>query len=358
MIFSTSKTELQKALQKVSKANPTRSTLPILSCVLIEAQNERTILRTTDLEKLGSAALPIKPLQDIANELPETRITISVDRANKATIKTDLGEYDLMARPTEEFPTSPEQKKQTTVQISGKILKEIIDSTTFAVSRDELKPALTGVFFQTTEKGIVAVSTDGHRLVKHFRTDHQTNNISNGVVVPKKFLTYLSTHLKEDSVDLVLAETHLAAKMGPDVILTRIIDEKFPNYESVIPKNNDKKFVVDKESLLGAIKRVSIFSNKSTHQVALSLGPGDCKIKTEDPEKSSKAQETIKGVYEGDEITVGYNAEYLKDVVSHIVGSNVSISLSTPVGAALFDSIDKKEGVENTMLLMPIRLND
>ena len=101
-----------------------------------------------------------------------------------------------------------------------------------------------------------------------------------------------------------------------------------------------------------------IFSNKSTHQIALSLKSGDCKIKTEDPEKSSKAQETIKGTYEGDEITVGYNAEYLKDVVSHVVGPNVSISLSTPIGAALFDSTDKKEGVENTMLLMPIRLND
>ena len=252
MIFSTSKTELQKALQKVSKANPTRSTLPILSCVLFEAQNERTILKTTDLEisiqveipssleEPGSAALPVKPLQDITNELPETRITISVDKANKATIKTDLGEYDLMARPTEEFPTSPEQKEQTTIQISGKTLKEIIDSTIFAVSRDELKPALTGVFFQTTEKGIVAVSTDGHRLVKHFRTDHQKNNISGGVVVPKKFLTYLSTHLKEDiGVDQFRQKVmnHIT-EMYPDAVPYTLTEEDI----KAIQKLADEKY--------------------------------------------------------------------------------------------------------------------
>ena len=264
-----------------------------------------------------------------------------------------------MAKPSDEFPKTPEQKTPTTIRIPGKTLKEIIDTTYFAVSRDELKPALTGVLLQMSEKETIAVSTDGHRLVKHTRTDFQTDDGSTkDVIIPKKFLNYLSSHLGEGDVDLLLAEDHMAAKIGADVVVTRIIDESFPNYESVIPKENNKRLVVDKDVLLGAIKRVSIFSNKSTHQVALSLGSEGCKITTEDPEKSSKAQETISADYEGEPIVIGYNAEYLKDVVSHVRGDQVAIDLSSSVSAALFSSTQPQEQIESIMLLMPIRLND
>jgi len=371
MKFSTSKTELLQALQKLSKATPTRSTLPILGCVLIDVGNEKTILKTTDLEisiqveipasleTEGRAAIPLKTLLEVTSELPDVRLTIDVDDKNKATITTDLGEYDLMAKPSDEFPKTPEQKTPTTIRIPGKTLKEIIDTTSFAVSRDELKPALTGVLLQMSEKETIAVSTDGHRLVKHTRTDFQTDDGSTkDVIIPKKFLNYLSSHLGEGDVDLLLAEDHMAAKIGADVVVTRIIDESFPNYESVIPKENNKRLVVDKDVLLGAIKRVSIFSNKSTHQVALSLGSEGCKITTEDPEKSSKAQETISADYEGEPIVIGYNAEYLKDVVSHVRGGQVAIDLSSSVSAALFSSTQPQEQIESIMLLMPIRLND
>jgi DNA polymerase-3 subunit beta len=370
MKFSTSKTELQQALQKLSKATPTRSTLPILGCALIDAGNEKTVLKTTDLEisiqveipssleKSGQAAIPLKTLLEVTNELPEVRLTIEVDDKNKATISTDLGQYDLMAKRPDEFPKTPEQKSPTSIKVPGKTLKHIIDSTSFAISRDELKPALTGVLLQIKEDKTVAVSTDGHRLVKQTRGDFGVGGTTADIIVPKKFLNYLSSHLKDGEVELLLAEDHLAAKVGSDVIITRIIDESFPNYESVIPKENNKRLIVEKSALLGAIKRVSIFSNKSTHQVALSLGVDGCKITTEDPEKSSKAQENIAATYEGDPIVIGYNAEYLKDVVSHIDGDEVAVDLSSPVSAALFSSLQSDEKIESIMLLMPIRLND
>ena len=125
-----------------------------------------------------------------------------------------------------------------------------------------------------------------------------------------------------------------------------------------IPKENNKRLKIEKESLLGSIRRVAIFSNKATHQVALSLSKDSCVISTEDPEKSSKAQETVKAEYDGDPITIGYNAEYLKDVVTHTQGKVVVVDLSTPVGAALFSPIELEEHTESIMLLMPIRLND
>ena len=371
MKFSTSKKELQQALQKLSKASPTRSTLPILACTLIESTEERTTLRSTDLEitilveipvsleEVGTTALPLKTLLDITNELPETRITLSVDEKDRATISTDMGEYDIMAKPSEEFPELPKSEEDPkSLMVPGKVFKEIIDATSFAVSRDELKPALTGVFFQFNEQGITAVSTDGHRLVKYSRNDQGVSGFSGQLIVPKKFLTYMSSHLSSQDVELIVSQTHLTAKLGEDQVLTRIIDERFPDYETVIPKENDKTLTADKEAILGAIRRVSIFSNKSTHQVALVLTNGGAKITTEDPEKSSKAQESVAVEYDGGELTIGYNAEYLKDVISHVQGKSVVIEFSSPISAALFSTESSEEHVDSLMLLMPIRLND
>ncbi len=370
MKFSTSKTELQKALQKLSKATPTRSTLPILSCVLVDVSNEKTILRATDLEitiqveiassyeKKGSAALPLKTLLEITNELPDVRLTISVNTNYKTTIETEVGKYDLMGKPPEEFPAIPNQDHKKTIKIKGVVLKEIIESTLFAVSQDELKPALTGVFFKFSESFFIAVSTDGHRLVKHRRNDFLTKDTTEEIIIPKKFLSFLSTQLSDDDITIAIGESFITAQLQKDVIITKIIDEKFPDYDSVIPKENSKSFLIDKQVLLGAIRRVSIFSNKSTHQVALSLKKDKSFVTTEDPEKSSKAKEHIAGEFNGEEIVIGYNSQYLKDIVSHVLGETVEIKLNNSVSAALFEENPKRENVENLMLLMPIRLND
>ena len=370
MKFSTSKTELQKALQKLSKATPTRSTLPILGCVLVDVDNEKTILKTTDLEitiqveiassyeRKGSAALPFKTLLEITNELPDIRLTISVDDSYKTTIETEVGKYNLMGKPPEEFPTTPTQSQNKNININGVILKEIIESTLFAVSQDELKPALTGVLFKFSEKFFTAVSTDGHRLVKYERNGFFKEKIKEEIIIPKKFLSFLSTQLSNKEISLAIGERFIIAQLQKDVIITKIIDEKFPDYDSVIPKENNKTFLINKQSLLGAIKRVSIFSNKSTHQVALSLKTDKSFVTTEDPEKSSKAKEQIVGDFKGDDIIIGYNSEYLKDIVSHVSGESVEIKLNNSVSAALFEETPKRENVKTLMLLMPIRLND
>jgi DNA polymerase-3 subunit beta len=370
MKFSTSKFELQKALQKLSKATPTRSTLPILNCVLVDVSSDKTILRSTDLEitiqveiassyeEKGSAALPLKTLLEITNELPDIRLTIKVDTNYKTTIETEVGKYDLMGKPPEEFPATPNQKYKKTINIKGIALKEIIESTLFAVSQDELKPSLTGVFFKFSENSLTAVSTDGHRLVKYERNDFLTEKLEEEIIIPKKFLSFLSNQLSDEDIKFSIGESFIIAQLKKDIIITKIIDEKFPDYNSVIPKENNKVFLIDKKVLLGAIRRVAIFSNKSTHQVALSLNTDKSFVTTEDPEKSSKAKEHIIGEFNGEEITIGYNSEYLKDIVSHVSGDTVEIKLNNPVSAALFEESPKRENVKSLMLLMPIRLND
>tara|TARA_B100000945_G_scaffold317089_1_gene319261 strand:+ start:170 stop:1279 length:1110 start_codon:yes stop_codon:yes gene_type:complete len=368
MKFSTSKNELQEALQKLSKATPLRSTLPVLSCVLITATNEKTTLVATDLEltieinlsvsieEEGGAAVPLKQLYDITNEFPDgTRITISIDNKNKIEISTLSGSYDLMGKQKEEFPTTPKVDETKKIQILGSVLREVINSTLFAVSKDDLKPSLTGVLFRFNANGLTVVATDGHRLVKIVDNNYKTDLFNGDIVVPRKFLSYLSNYLGEKEVFLSIGETHLTARIEKDTIISRTIGEVFPDYESVIPSDNNNKLTVDKKTLLGAIKRVSIFSNKSTHQVAFNISRGQFFITTEDPESSSRAKEEVIATYEGEDLIIGYNGEYLKDVINHVSGDEVSIKLNTPISATLFIGPGKDEN--KIMLLMPVRIN-
>ncbi len=368
MKFSTSKNELQVALQKLSKATPLRSTLPVLSCVLINATNEKTTLITTDLEltinikisvsieEEGSAAVPLKQLYDITNEFPDgTRITISADNKNRIEINTASGSYDLMGKQKEEFPNTPKVDETKKIKMSGGVLKDVINSTLFAVSKDDLKPSLTGVLFRFGGDGLTVVATDGHRLVKVMNDNYKTDMFRGDIVAPRKFLSYLSSHLKNEEIILSIGETHITATIDQDTIISRTITEVFPDYESVIPKDNNNKLIVDKKILLGAIKRVSIFSNKSTHQVAFNISEGQFFITTEDPESNSKAREEIIATYQGGDLIIGYNGEYLKDVINHTDGDEVTIKLNTPISATLFVGSNKEEN--KIMLLMPVRIN-
>ena len=371
MKFSTSKNELQNALQKLSKATPSRATLPILNSVLIDVGEESTTIKSTDLEitvivklaasieSVGSVAAPLQMLLNITNELmDDSRLEIKVDSGNKINISTDNGNYDIVGKPSDEFPNTPSVESKNSFSIKSEVLKEIINTTSFAVSKDDLKPALTGVLFKFNNNSLTAVATDGHRLVKYENTNNDLGSNVGDVIVPKKFLNLLSVGFDVDSVQLSLGENHLTTTIGSDQYFTRIIDEKFPDFDSVIPKDNDKNLVVGKKELLSAVKRVSIFSNKSTHQIALGLKGEDVVVSTEDAEQSTKANEQIKGQYQGEDITVGYNAAYLKDVLSHISSEEITIQLKSPISAALFLPLKQKENQNLTMLLMPIRLND
>ena len=371
MKYSTSKNELQAALQKLSKAVPNRSTLPILSCVLIDVSESGVLLRSTDLEisitttvessieQQGSAAIPLQPLLDIAGELPDdTRIEMEASD-NKVKINTDFGTYDLMGKDPEEFPAAPDINDGVEIGIGSTLLNKIISTVSFAVSKDDLKPSLTGVFFKIDSDLITAVSTDGHRLAQYICKNETKANFTGEVIIPKKFLNTIGSYTtQEEEISLLINDNVFTAKMGKDTVYTRIIDEKFPDYESVIPKDNNKEIRVDRKALLAAVKRVSIFSNKTTQQVAMKTEKAKLLIATEDPEKASKAQEELEASYGGDFIEIGFNASYLKDVLSHINSQEIILKLNTPISASLF--YPEKSSADETvsMLLMPIRLNE
>lgn len=371
MKFSSKQTDLQQALQQLSKVTPTRSTLPILGSVLISGEGDKLSLRATDLEisqvifipanvkSEGIVAVQHRTLLDITSEMPEGDIEVIVDDDRKVQIETSFGSYSIMGKPVEEFPSLPDVDNIQSIKMPAPILKRIIDKTAYATSRDELKPSLMGVLFQFHEDSFKAVATDGHRLVKHLRTDMKGSSYQGDNILPVKFLNILQNYLHgEDEITLKIGENHVVMEGEEVVLYTRIIDERFPDYDSVFPKDNDKSLQVGRDEFVAAVRRVSIFSNKTTHQIALRLSTDGLEITTEDVETVSTAREEVACEYKGDPLTVGYNSNYLRDLVTHVDSSTVLMEFRTPVSAAVIYPQEQQQNEELSMLLMPIRLND
>ena len=368
MNFSTSRNSLQTALQHLSKATPTRSTIPILSSVLFTAQDQSLELRATDLEitlvtqveanvkEGGGVAIPHRTLLEITNALPETEILVSVSKDYRVEIKTSFGNYDIAGAAPEDFPDLPEVDKKKEIEISSSLLKRLIEKTHFALSVDELKPALMGVLFEVEKNRVVAVATDGHRLCCCSRLDFSSSGYEGNVIVPKKFLSLLLPHLEEKGdVVLWVGENHVTISFNQSTVFSRIIDARYPDYKTVIPQDNNKILVVNREEMLASVKRVSIFSNKLSRQVELKISNGEAVITTEDPESASRGEERVSVEYEADDLSVAFNANYISGMLSHLDTEKVVIRLNTPISATLIGPETQLESEEIKMLLMPMR---
>ncbi|MDK2975784.1 MAG: polymerase subunit beta [Candidatus Marinimicrobia bacterium] len=369
MNFTVSKNDLYQSLQKVSKVTPVRSTLPILSCILVTAEDGELRFRSTDLEitmetfckadveERGSIAIPGRMILDITSELPETELTFSV-KNESIEIKTPQGgEYRITGRSSAEFTGVPLIDDSTTILFSTEKLQRMIEKTIFSVSHDEMKASLNGVLFQFRKNFLRGVATDGHKLVQLTYENFVNNTLERDVIIPVKFLNVCLANIKNiDEVRFKVGKNHVMLETEESVVYTRIIEERFPDYESVIPVKNPNKVLVDIDTFLSAIKRIAIFSNKNTHQIALTFNENKVVISTEDVETASTAKEELTLSYEGEPLTIGYNAEYLKEVIRHIDGERAKIFLNTPLSAGLFYPEEQLENENLLILLMPIRL--
>jgi DNA polymerase-3 subunit beta len=370
MKIAVNQSELQKALHHLSRATPTRSTIPILNRVLMVANNGKLTLRATDLEitiitdipstvdKEGSVALPHKTLTEITSALPDVELKISADENSRVQIRAGQGDYDIPGVSAEEFPQLPEVDNKKEVILKERTLAELITKTSFALSTDELKPALMGALFEFGEKSVTAIATDGHRLSVCKRSDYEFKGYSGDIIVPRKFLQLLNQYLgggeKEDVV-LWVGDSHITIAVSGVTIFSRIIDERYPDYHSVLPSDNDRIALFDRKKLLSVVKRVAIFSNRATKQIALHLSKGESFITTEDPESSTSAREEIGVDYDGENMILGYNATYLGNMLSHLDSEKVVLKLKTPISAGLILPDEQAEDEEITMLLMPMR---
>ncbi|WP_299550428.1 DNA polymerase III subunit beta [Seonamhaeicola sp.] len=371
MKFIVSSTYLLKQLQVLGGVINSSNTLPILDNFLFELDNSTLTVSASDLEttmsstldvesdSTGSVAIPARLLLDTLKTFPEQPLTFVVEDNNTVEISSNHGKYALAYADGNEFPKAVELEDPSKTVVTGDVLATAISKTIFAAGNDDLRPVMSGVFFQFSTQGLTFVATDAHKLVKYTREDVKANQVAE-FIMPKKPLNLLKGILaaSEDDVTIEYNESNAKFTFENSILICRLIDGKYPNYEAVIPKENPNKLVIDRTQFLNSVRRVSIFSNKTTHQIRLKIAGAELNISAEDIDYSNKAEERLTCDYQGDDMQIGFNSRFLTEMLNNLNSDEVQLEMSMPNRAGILTPIDGlEEGEQVTMLVMPVMLN-
>lgn len=372
MKFIVSSSALLKELQVLGGVVNNTNTLPILDNILFEVQNSLLTLTASDLETTlstkieiessdnGSLALPARLITDTLKTFPEQPLTFVKTDSNTVEISANNGKYAVAYVAGDEFPRAAHVTDPVQTEILGDTLAEAITTTLFASGNDDLRPVMSGVFFQFDTTGLTFVATDAHKLVKYRRTDLTASQPSE-FIMPKKPLQLLKSVLQgsEDTIIIEYNETNAQFRFADTILTCRLVEGKYPNYEAVIPKENPNVLEIDRNLLLNSVRRVSIFSNKTTHQIRLKIAGSALQISAEDYDFSNKAEERLDCDYRGDDIQIGFNSRFLIEMLSNLTSDVIQLAMSLPNRAGILMPMDGiAEGEEITMLVMPVMLNE
>jgi DNA polymerase-3 subunit beta len=373
MKFTASSSDFLKALTVVSGAVPTKSTLPILECILFEQDGSGLRLSATDLEisifqtisvqfeSNGTSdktriAVPAKRLLDTLRALPDLPVTFSADDEHRVELRTDQGEYKMVGHDGADYPAIPVLTGEVEIKTTGAVLKRAIGKTSFAVSKDALRPAMMGIYFQVQNNRTRAVATDGHRLVK--LTLSEINSPQNvDFIVPEKAMALAGRITRDDECAILVEGGYVGFDFGTARVVARQIDETYPNYEAVIPIENDRKLTVSRDAMLAAVKRVGLYSSSMTNQIRLSMGEGQVEVSAEYIERSSEAHETVLAEYDGEPLVIGFNSVYLTEVLGNVDSEEVVFEFSSPNRAGVVTPQSQEQSEKMLMLIMPVMLN-
>jgi DNA polymerase-3 subunit beta len=301
-------------------------------------------------------------LLDTLKTFPEQPLTFSVDeKTHGIEISSDFGKYKLSGFDGEEFPKLPEAEGASTMDIASDALLEAINLTLFATGNDELRPVMSGVFCQMSKENITFVATDAHKLVRYRRSDLKSKK-DGAFIIPKKPLNLLKNVLgntEENSIKVSYNNNNAFFELGHISLICRLIDGRYPNYEAVIPTENPNVLTIERNALLNSVRRVSIFSNKTTYQVRLKITGSELNISAEDIDFSNEANERLSCQYSGEDMEIGFNARFLVDMLSNLDSEFVNLEMSAPNRAGII--LPAKNGKESSedvlMLVMPVMLN-
>ncbi|MFA9289962.1 MAG: DNA polymerase III subunit beta [Solirubrobacteraceae bacterium] len=372
MKFIVSSSELLKSIQIVNGVIVSNNTLPILDNFLVELKNNNLAITSSDLETTITTNCEVesesenkftvssKLLTEIVRSFPEQPLTFKQINETQLEIITEQGKYFISFDKADEYPSTPSISDGEAIEIKGYHLLEAIKNTSFATGNDNLRPVMTGVFFQISEEGFKFVATDAHRLVKYSRSDLKANK-SAEFIVPKKSLNILKnifSTIGDIVITLEYNTTNIKFSFGSTIIISRLIDGKYPNYEAVIPKENPNLLQINRELILNSLKRVSIFSNKTSQLIRIKLVGNSILLNAEDIDYANKAEEKLPCSYSGSDIEIGFNARFLREMISNIQTEDISLELSHPSRAGILRPIGgAEEGEDLLMLMMPLILN-
>ena len=373
MKFIVSSTSLLKQLQAISGVLNSNNALPILDNFLFEIEKGQLKISASDLETTmttsisieskdsGSIAVPAKLLLDTLKTFADQPLTFSIDdKKYGIEIISDYGKYKLTGHNGEEFPKLPALESGSSLDLDASVLAAAINKTIFATGNDELRPVMSGVFFQLSKDNITFVATDAHKLVRYRRTDAKASG-EGALIVPKKPLNLLKNIVgdSDEIVNINYNENNILFQFANHSLICRLIEGRYPNYEAVIPVDNPNKLTISRSALLSSVRRVSIFSNKTTHQVRLKVAGSELHISAEDLDFANEANERLTCQYEGEDMEIGFNARFLADMLSNLEFENVTIEMSAPNRAGILVPANSENADEDIlMLVMPVMLNN
>ena len=371
MKFSVSSSELLKKMQIVGGVIGSNPVLPILEDFLFTISNNRLTIAATDLETSitteievmadsdGSIAVPAKILLDTLKALPQQPITFTVDtKTFGIEITSAYGKYKLAGEDGEDFPRIPEPESVDTVKLPSNMLIQGINKTLFATSSDELRPAMTGVFFQVDFSKLILVATDAHKLVKYTFAEIESD-VSTSFIVPKKALNLLKNALPiGEEVDLAFNKANAFFTFADTQLVCRLIDARYPDYNAVIPVENPNVLTLPRTDFQNSLKRIAIYANKTTNQVILSIDNGSLNVSAQDLDFSNEAAEQLACTYDGEPLTIGFNAKFLVEMLSVLESDEIKMEMSSSTRAGILLPGEESEGEEILMLVMPVMLSN
>ena len=361
---------LQQGLAAVAASIPTRTTLPVLSNILIEVGPEHVAMSGTDLDiavsvrvpaevdEEGALTVPAKKLQELARELPEHPVRLST-KGDRLELVCGRATFRLNGMPRDEFPTFPAVDFESSWRIQGRVLHELIRQTSFAVSTEESRPILNGVLWQLAEDRMRMVATNGHRLARLAVPASGAGAPRTELIVPPKALGQVERlFAPDDDIEVARSENHLGFRRDGTQVFTRLIEGPYPNYEQVIPKDNDKVVVADRNLLTHALRRMAVVASDQTHRVRLSFTANTLRFSVETPDLG-EAHEELEVDYQGESLDIGFNANYLLEVLRYMPTDEVRLTFKAPERAATIEPASRNGGnsaPDYLCLVMPLRL--
>ncbi len=372
MKFTVSSSVLLKQLAAINGVVSTNPIVPILENFLFQLDANQLTVTASDLQTVmiteitvessdkGAIAIPAKLLLDTLRGLPEQPIYFNVDVDTFGIeIGSDNGRYKLSGENPIDFPKVPSVARAFSVEMSSSALSHAIVNTIFATSTDDLRPAMTGVYVQLGADYATFVATDGHRLIRYRRHDVKSS-VDTTMIIPRKALNLLKACLPSESVPLKadFSSSNAFFSFANIKMVCRLIDERFPDYENAIPTNNPNVLTINRSELANSLKRIAIYSNRTTHQIRLKMtAPNALAISAEDLDYSNEANEQLMCEYNGDDMEIGFNAKFLVEMLNNLDANTLSLELSASNRAGLIIPLEKEADEDILMLVMPVMLN-
>ena len=374
MKFVVSSAALYSHLQGISRVINSKSTLPILDCFLFNIEDNKLSITASDNETTLDTSMELvecdgnlqfaissKTLLDAIKELPEQPITFDVDTESMdVSIQYMNGKYSLKGQSADEYPMAALMgENSVSFSIEADTLLSGINRTVFATADDELRPVMNGIYFDIFADNVTLVASDGHKLVR-YKLYNTKGNEKAAFILPKKPAILLKNLLAKEAgeIHITFDDRNATFEMPNHRMICRLIEGRYPNYNSVIPQNNPFKVTIDRAAMLSALRRVSVFSSQSSSLIKLRLASGELLISAQDIDFSTSAEEKLSCSYEGNAMSIGFKATFLMDILANLSGQEVIIEVSDPSRAGVLTPAEQNEAEDLLMLLMPMMLND